>query len=47
MPSETITFIAFFTCTKNDQKNDVINLRFLDPCFIFTQVPSYGYMAAA
>ena len=42
MPLETITFIAFFTCTKNDQKNDVINLRFLDPCFMFTQVPTIG-----
>ena len=31
MPSETITFIDFFYIYKNDQKNHVINLFFLDP----------------
>ena len=39
MPSETITY-PFSTYTKNDQKSDVINFLFLDPSFMFTQVPT-------
>ena len=40
MPSEFITFIQLSTCTKNDQKNDIINFLFLDPSFMFTQMPT-------
>ena len=39
MPSGTIPFIAFFYMYKKRPKNDVINLRFLDPRFMFTLVP--------
>ena len=45
MPSETITFIPFFYMYKKRPKKRRHKFPFLDPSFMFTQVPRLGFLA--